>query len=153
MICPTCSGEIPEDSAVCPACSQVAVSGDPLARATVQTVAAQPPSALSPIQSVLLFLTCLIEVVLVLGVAYLKARLWSHGNFNPEATGYMLGALLAPLLISWLIVWLMTRKRNPPMAVAKKLSIGVLIAVGISFFSLMGEFSHLRPRSNEEINQ
>lgn len=148
MICPTCSKDIPPAFTICPFCAQTALNGDPLSNSGSKTSGSQFAAP-----SLLISLATLAGAALVLGMAYLKAKVWSHGNFTPEARGYFIGALTTPILLSWLIVWLISRKRNPPMASSRKGALGVLIALALSALSLVGEVRHLQPQSDEEIRQ
>jgi hypothetical protein len=143
MLCPHCAKEIPSASATCPFCAQTLLSGDPLSAGTSQ-------SSPSQAKQFLIWLVCMVGVLLIYFMAYWKAKLWSHGNFNPEAAGYLIGSLLTPVLLAWLVVWLIGRKRNPPMPGSTKALIGVAIAFGISCFSLFGEFSS-RVASNNSV--
>jgi hypothetical protein len=151
MLCPKCSKEIPPAFTLCPFCAQTALNGDPLSHVAVQSMPVSP--AVSPAAGALISICVAIGAALLVGMAYLKTRMWSHGNFTPVARGYFLGSLVTPLLLSWLIVWLITRKRNPPMATAKKLGVGVSIAVVWSFLALVGVASSYRSQSEEDISQ
>src|SRR5215467_1768030 len=110
MNCPKCLCEVPASATSCPYCAHSFLSGDALI-ATPPRVPAPPPPPplLSPVKARLVNLAALLGVLLILGMAYLKAKIWSHGVFTPEATGYLIGAAASPLLISWFFVWLATR--------------------------------------------
>lgn len=159
MFCPKCLQEVPPSASVCPLCAHPFAPGELLSERP-GTRPAPPPFPGSPalrrsfldrIPGGLLSLFMIVGAFLVLVMAYYTAKLWSHGNFTPEASGYAVGGLLTPTLIAWLIVWLGTRKRIPPLPANQKGAMGVAIALLVSFLSLFGQLkTTFRPRTDRE---
>ncbi|GAC1636039.1 MAG: hypothetical protein NVS9B14_14110 [Candidatus Acidiferrum sp.] len=147
MLCPKCSREIPPAFTSCPVCAQNALVGDPL---SVSASAQQ--SASPPVRVRLLNIYTLLVLAVVFAVAYLKAKVWSHGIFTPQATGYLVGAAATPLLISWFFVWLLNRKKTPPMPGYRRGAITVSAALGLSLLSLFGELSR-RGEDNQSLRR
>jgi hypothetical protein len=91
--------------------------------------------------------------ILVFYLAYFRTVRWSHGVFNAESSGYLIGSLLTPALIAAVIVWAIDRGRKEKLSSARKNLVAAVLALGISLASIVGSLRASRGSDDASLKQ
>jgi hypothetical protein len=91
--------------------------------------------------------------ILVFYLAYFRTVRWSHGVFNAESSGYLIGSLLTPALIAAVIVWAIDRGRKEKLSSVRKNLLAAVLALGISLASLVGSLRASRGSDDAALKQ
>jgi hypothetical protein len=148
MICQSCNQESLPGS-FCSACGTPisrpagTFSGDPFPQSLPTSAAERAKSALR-----VPFTLVLWAAIAIMG--YVKTLRWCGGNFNPEASGYLVGTILTPTLVALLVVWLIDRGRREKGPEEHRYVVVACLAFLISFLSLLGSLKESGP-SNASI--
>jgi hypothetical protein len=151
---------------VCPACQQDSTSatvcshcGASLANSGVGSTRGDPfptePENRRPgvLKSFFLAIAISAAWILVFYLAYFRTVRWSHGVFNAETSGYLIGSLLTPILIAAVIVWAIDRGRKAKLSSARKNLLTAALALGVSLVSITGSLRESRGSEDVSLKQ
>ena len=152
MICPVCQLDS-SSTTVCAKCGASLVL--PSAGVSTQDpVSSQPKnSGLRVLKLVLLAGAISAAWILVFYLAYFRTVRWSHGVFNAETSGYLIGCLLTPILIAAVIVWAIERGRKAKLSSVRKNLLAAALALGISLVSIAGSLRASRGSDDASLKQ
>jgi hypothetical protein len=72
--------------------------------------------------------------IIIAGTGFVKTLRWCGGNFNAEASGYLIGSALTPALLALVVMWLIHRNRREKDPIEHR---HVAVAGWPFFFSLL----------------
>lgn len=150
MLCPSCGRELGSDQR-CSSCGTVASANAPQILPGGDTfVSAKPPTLWQRSKPVILVVTGFLFWLLILGFNYLRALRWA-GIMNAEASGYMIGGCLFPLLFGLLAMYLVARVRGKKSPSSFRFFGVSLVALFISFLTFVGSLRQPPNQANRNV--
>lgn len=150
MQCPACK----QDSASTTSCdrcgTRLANSGSPTSPGDQFSIKPEIPEE-SGAGRILLVATSFVGWLLVAFIGYARALRWSGGIRSAQSSGYFVGSVLTPILISALILWIVNFFRDNKLAGAKKNAVTASLAVFLSIMAMIGEAGRSKPLNEAEL--